>query len=56
MLSLISIVLCADRVTMHLVFQAKGAGVSKPNDWFEMLKGEFDYLYEEGQNGSPKMM
>jgi hypothetical protein len=33
-----------------------GAGVSKPDDWFEMLKAEFDQLYEEGQNGAPKMM
>lgn len=39
-----------------LVFVASGAGVSKPDDWFELLKAEFDQLYSEGQNGTPKMM
>lgn len=40
----------------HLVFVAQGAGVSKPDDWFELLRAEFDQLYEEGQAGAPKMM
>ena len=35
---------------------AAGAGVSKPDDWFELLKGEFDQLYAEGEAGHPKMM
>jgi hypothetical protein len=38
------------------VFVAQGAGVSKPDDWFELLKGEFDQLYAEGEAGAPKMM
>lgn len=40
----------------RLVFVAQGPGVSKPDDWFELLKAEFDQLYEEGQAGAPKMM
>ncbi|KAI0477490.1 hypothetical protein GGR56DRAFT_411310 [Xylariaceae sp. FL0804] len=40
----------------HRFFVAQGPGVSKPDDWFEMLKAEFDQLYEEGQAGAPKMM
>jgi hypothetical protein len=39
-----------------VVFVAQGPGVSKPDDWFDLLKSEFDQLYEEGQNGTPKMM
>ncbi|WVQ63905.1 uncharacterized protein L199_002061 [Kwoniella botswanensis] len=40
----------------HLFFVAGGAGVSAPDDWFEMLKAEFDALYAEGGRGSAKMM
>ncbi|OXB38058.1 hypothetical protein LQV05_005949 [Cryptococcus neoformans] len=40
----------------HRFFVAAGAGVSAPNDWFEMLKAEFDALYAEGQAGQAKMM
>lgn len=43
-------------MSLTLVFVAGGAGVSAPNDFFELLQGEFDMLYEEGQNGAPKMM
>ena len=38
------------------VFVAQGAGVSKPDDWYEMLKAEYDQLRAEGQAGAPKMM
>lgn len=40
----------------HAVFVAGGAGVSAPDDWFELLKGEFEQLYAEGEAGAPKMM
>lgn len=40
----------------HRFFVAQGAGVSKPDDWFNMLKAEFDQLHEEGKAGAPKMM
>ncbi|KAK4687076.1 hypothetical protein P7C73_g3035, partial [Tremellales sp. Uapishka_1] len=40
----------------HRFFVAQGAGVSAPDDWFELLKGEFDQLYAEGEAGTPKMM
>ncbi|ORY32010.1 hypothetical protein BCR39DRAFT_525191 [Naematelia encephala] len=40
----------------HRFFVASGAGVSAPDDWFEMLKAEFDQLYAEGEAGAPKMM
>ena len=30
--------------------------MSKPDDWYEMLKAEFDQLYAEGEAGAPKMM
>lgn len=35
---------------------AGGAGVAAPNDWYELLQADFDFLYEEGKEGSPKMM
>jgi hypothetical protein len=39
------------------VFLALGArGVGKANDFFELLKADFDYLYAEGERGTPKMM
>ena len=40
----------------HRFFVAEGPGVSKPDDWFDMLRAEFDQLYEEGKAGAPKMM
>ncbi|WVQ83403.1 hypothetical protein IAT38_005544 [Cryptococcus sp. DSM 104549] len=40
----------------HRFFVSQGAGVSAPEDWFELLQGEFDQLYEEGIAGQPKMM
>ncbi|WWD16904.1 hypothetical protein CI109_101336 [Kwoniella shandongensis] len=40
----------------HRFFVAGGTGVSSPDDWFELLKGEFDQLYAEGAEGQPKMM
>ncbi|GFZ48909.1 hypothetical protein JCM24511_06658 [Saitozyma sp. JCM 24511] len=40
-----------------VVFLALGArGVGKANDFFELLKADFDYLYAEGERGTPKMM
>jgi hypothetical protein len=30
--------------------------VAAPEDFFELLKGEFDQLYAEGVAGRPKMM
>ncbi|KAL8292515.1 hypothetical protein RQP46_001127 [Phenoliferia psychrophenolica] len=32
------------------------AGVAKCDDWFDTLKADFDYLYQEGLEGRPKMM
>ncbi|KAK5708148.1 hypothetical protein LTR97_000688 [Elasticomyces elasticus] len=40
----------------HRFFVAQGSGVSKPDDWLDMLKAEFDQLCEEGAAGAPKMM
>lgn len=37
------------------VFVAEEADLSRPEDWFEMLKAEFG-RYGEGQAGAPKMM
>jgi hypothetical protein len=35
---------------------AGGNGVACPDDWFELIKNEFDYMYEEGKAGRPAMM
>ncbi|EIW66227.1 hypothetical protein M231_02991 [Tremella mesenterica] len=40
----------------HRFYVSGGAGVSAPDDWFELMKGEFDQLYSEGVAGHPKMM
>ncbi|KAM0752933.1 glycoside hydrolase/deacetylase [Meredithblackwellia eburnea MCA 4105] len=40
----------------HRFMVSQGAGTGAPNEWFELLQADFDYLYEEGKNGSPKMM
>lgn len=40
----------------HRFLVANGAGVSASQDWFDLLKGDFDYLYEEGRQGHPKLM
>jgi len=37
-------------------FYSKGAGASTAVDWFNILKGDFETLYSEGQDGEPKMM
>ncbi|GAA6041998.1 hypothetical protein JCM8097_009137 [Rhodosporidiobolus ruineniae] len=37
-------------------FYIKGAGASCGDDWFDLLKAEFDYLRQEGLEGRPKMM
>lgn len=42
--------------TEYAVFVKGGTGVSSPEDFFELLKGEFDQLYEEGVAGAPRMM
>ena len=31
-------------------------GFSAPNDFFDHIKSAFDVLYEEGEQGMPKMM
>lgn len=31
------------------------AGCGKSSDWFDTLKADFDYLYEEGKQGRPKV-
>ncbi|KAK4700928.1 hypothetical protein P7C70_g5308, partial [Phenoliferia sp. Uapishka_3] len=40
----------------HRFLVAAGNGVACSNDWFELLKGDFDYLLKEGRAGRPKMM
>jgi predicted fused transcriptional regulator/phosphomethylpyrimidine kinase len=35
---------------------AGGNGVACPDDWFELIKNEFDYMYEEGKAGRPAMI
>ena len=40
----------------HRFFVKGGTGVSSPNDFFELLRGEFDQMYEEGQAGTPRVM
>jgi len=37
-------------------FYSKGAGPSTGKDWFDMTRGDFDFLYQEGVEGSPKMV
>ncbi|GAA6014813.1 hypothetical protein JCM10207_002190 [Rhodosporidiobolus poonsookiae] len=37
-------------------FYCKGAGASCGDDFFDLLKAEFDYILREGREGKPKMM
>ncbi|KAI5479961.1 hypothetical protein MNV49_002251 [Pseudohyphozyma bogoriensis] len=37
-------------------FLCKGNGVAASADWYDLLKGDFDVLYQEGVEGQPKMM
>lgn len=37
-------------------FHVAGSGFADPDGFFAHLKNSFDVLYEEGQNGMPKMM
>ncbi|GAA5828301.1 hypothetical protein JCM11251_006185 [Rhodosporidiobolus azoricus] len=37
-------------------FTHSGSGWSSPKDFYEYLKDSFDYLYEEGEQGAPKML
>ncbi|KAK4689463.1 allantoinase, partial [Tremellales sp. Uapishka_1] len=40
-----------------VLFMADGNhGVGKADDFFDLLKADFDYLYAEGDRGHPKMM
>jgi hypothetical protein len=37
-------------------FHVNGSGFTEPTGFFDHLKNAFDVLYEEGEEGMPKMM
>ena len=37
-------------------FHTQGTGFRSPGGFYEHIKNAFDVLYEEGENGSPKML
>jgi peptidoglycan/xylan/chitin deacetylase (PgdA/CDA1 family) len=37
-------------------FHTQGTGFRSPGAFYEHIKNAFDVLYEEGEDGSPKMM
>lgn len=37
-------------------FYIRGAGFGNADDFFDLLKAEFDYMLQEGIEGRPKMM
>ncbi|KAM0747464.1 glycoside hydrolase/deacetylase [Meredithblackwellia eburnea MCA 4105] len=40
----------------HRFITPNFAGFGASTDWFDLLKGDFDMLYAEGEEGKPKMM